>query len=134
MPTARRFTTTQLLHWCIAETDRDRAELIVSELAGNAARHGQANMIVHLSLGDHELRISVTDTGLSAASARPSSQTPQDEGGRGLQLVALLADWLDIRPQRHGWHAGVGVRISLHDGKGPADLPHTRMENSELDF
>ncbi|MBO3681418.1 ATP-binding protein [Streptomyces sp. NEAU-YJ-81] len=63
--TARRFVAANLARWRVAEADRDRAELIVSELAGNAARHGGTDMTVHLSLIDRDIRVDVIDTGRS---------------------------------------------------------------------
>jgi anti-sigma regulatory factor (Ser/Thr protein kinase) len=108
---ARKFTTTHLARWGVTDTDRDRAELIVSELAGNAVRHGRSDMTVHLSLIDRSLHIDVIDTG-RLRGARSGATTAADEAGRGLSLVGLVADWTDIRREKHGWQAHVGLRVA----------------------
>ena len=43
----RRFTTVQTAHWGLTADESSRAELIVSELAGNAVRHGRSDMQVY---------------------------------------------------------------------------------------
>ncbi|MEV5778720.1 ATP-binding protein [Streptomyces antimycoticus] len=106
--TARRFITAHLTRWRVAEEDRYRAELIVSELAGNAARHGGTDMTVHLSLVDRDIRVDVSDTGRSV-SPWPDSTTHPDEAGRGLYIVDRIADWTVIRPRKHGWQACAGI-------------------------
>ncbi|WP_432198217.1 ATP-binding protein [Streptomyces sp. bgisy027] len=108
---ARHFTTDHLARWGVRDADRDRAELIVSELAGNAVRHGRSDMTVRLSLIDSDLRIEVIDAGHPSC-ARSGTVIPTDEAGRGLRLVDLLADWTDIRREKHGWQACVGLRIA----------------------
>ncbi|WP_405864594.1 MULTISPECIES: ATP-binding protein [unclassified Streptomyces] len=109
--TARRFVTAHLIHWQVAQAEQDRAELIVSELAGNAARHGRTDMTIRISLVDRDLRIDVTDSG-SPASSRSLLPAPSDEAGRGLRLVGLLADWTAIRPHMQGWRACAGLHCS----------------------
>lgn len=108
---ARRFTIDHLTRWGVVDADRDRAELIASELVGNAVRHGGSDVTVHLSLVDGDLRIEVVDTG-GRSRARSCIITPTDEAGRGLRLVDSLADWTDIRRETHGWQVCVGLRIA----------------------
>ncbi|MEU9117171.1 ATP-binding protein [Streptomyces sp. NPDC048483] len=108
--TVRRFVLAQLNRWGVAEEDRDRIELIVGELAGNSARHGRAEMTVHLSLAGRNVCIDVLDTGRPTP-PRPHSTTPRDECGRGLGIVSVLADWTDMRHPRHGWRARAGFRV-----------------------
>ncbi|MGO4421365.1 ATP-binding protein [Streptomyces sp. MCAF7] len=47
--TARRFAVSLLARWGVAPEDQDSVLLIVGELAGNAAQHGRADMIVSLT-------------------------------------------------------------------------------------
>ncbi|MCZ4612405.1 ATP-binding protein [Streptomyces sp. Lzd4kr] len=108
---ARHFTTDHLARWRVKDTDRDRAELIVSELAGNAVRHGRSDMTVRLSLMDGDLRIEVIDGGCPSRT-RSCTEPPADEAGRGLSLVRLLADWTDIRRDAYGWQARVGLHVA----------------------
>ena len=67
----------------------DTCELLVSELATNALRHGRGNIRLRL-LRDTKLVCEVWDNGYAQPRQRRARDT--DEGGRGLQLVSLLAD------------------------------------------
>jgi two-component sensor histidine kinase len=67
----------------------DTVELLVSELATNALRHGRGDIRLRL-LMDATLVCEVWDNGYAQPRRRRASDT--DEGGRGLQLVSLLAD------------------------------------------
>ncbi|WP_329384631.1 ATP-binding protein [Streptomyces sp. NBC_01716] len=71
----------------------DTAALLLSELVTNALRHGSPpgrEIHVTVSRGDGLLRLEVEDAG----EALPHPRTPDlvDECGRGLALVAALAD------------------------------------------
>ena len=67
----------------------DTTELLVSELATNALRHGRGNIRLRL-LRDTKLVCEVWDNGYAQPRQRRARDT--DEGGRGLQLVSMLAD------------------------------------------
>jgi anti-sigma regulatory factor (Ser/Thr protein kinase) len=75
------------------------AALIASELVGNAVRHAtplrSGQLAVSWSVDPDGYQISVTDGGV-AGTTRPEISTRQasghDTGGRGLQIVAELAD------------------------------------------
>ena len=83
----------------------DLAELIVSELATNAIRHGHGVVHVCVSYANGELRVDVHDDGAS----RPARQqaTPDDESGRGL---AVLDGLIGL----HGGRRGVADDIAGH--------------------
>ncbi|MEV4457022.1 ATP-binding protein [Microbispora sp. NPDC049633] len=88
---ARRFITASLGAWPVVEP----AELIVSELATNAVRHTASarfggKFIVSLQAEPDQVWLGVTDEGGPEVPrlVRPAD----DEGGRGLLLVASLAD------------------------------------------
>ena len=99
---ARRFVTVFLAGWPVVET----AELIVSELATNAIRHSASNrfggrfhVLIH---SEHYLVwVGVADEGGPRA---PQMLAPdeQDERGRGLLLVATLADSYGVRGDETG--------------------------------
>lgn len=72
----------------------EAAALIVAELAANAATHGRVpgrDFEVRLALSPTRLRIEVSDT-LTERRPRCEQPSPLGEFGRGLVLVAALAD------------------------------------------
>ncbi|MFF1954786.1 ATP-binding protein, partial [Kitasatospora herbaricolor] len=64
-------------------------ELLVSELVTNALRHGRGDIRLRL-LRDRTVVCEVWDDGYAQPRQRRAQET--DEGGRGLQLVSLLAE------------------------------------------
>ncbi|GGS86738.1 ATP-binding protein [Streptomyces chromofuscus] len=88
---ARLLATEQLRTWGLP---LDPAQLIVAELANNAATHGRVpgrNFQLLLYVVGRTLRIEVTDTRGDRLPQRHLAD-PCDESGRGLTLVAALAD------------------------------------------
>ncbi|MFI2026585.1 ATP-binding SpoIIE family protein phosphatase [Streptomyces buecherae] len=83
---ARRHVTDQLDQWDL-EALADVAELIVSELVGNALRYGQGPGRLRLLQGER-LMIEVSDTGPDLPQIQHADVS--DEGGRGLQLINML--------------------------------------------
>ncbi|MER5635844.1 SpoIIE family protein phosphatase [Kitasatospora sp. NPDC002227] len=67
----------------------DTTELLVSELVTNALRHGRGEIRLRL-LRDRTMVCEVWDDGYAQPRQRRAQET--DEGGRGLQLVSLLAE------------------------------------------
>lgn len=85
----RRITEAHLHHWDLTALT-DNATLAVSELVTNAIRHGQGNPVgLRVTHSARELRIEVTDGTPTPARLRSASES--DETGRGLLLVAALA-------------------------------------------
>lgn len=75
----------------------DACELVASELAVNAVRHGRPPATLLLHRDGHSVRVEVTS---SAGTARPrvgslAEVDLQSSHGRGLAIVASLADDLD---------------------------------------
>lgn len=87
-PYARRFVTDTIGSW---ECDDvvDAAEVVVSELVGNAVRHGQRRFLVSLAREHEAVRIGVTDPSPQVPLIRPGSDDAI--GGRGMHLVAALS-------------------------------------------
>ncbi|MEV6759685.1 SpoIIE family protein phosphatase [Streptomyces sp. NPDC051105] len=85
---ARHSIRKQLAAWQLEELSVT-TELLVSELIGNVVRHARGPMAVRL-LRSRALICEVSDGSLSMPRIRRAADT--DEGGRGLQLVAAMAD------------------------------------------
>ncbi|MCZ4098955.1 ATP-binding protein [Streptomyces sp. SID13666] len=88
----RRITTTHLRYWRVPVDASEDIVVSVSELVTNALRYAPDDVVLTVRYADDELRIEVFDG--NPAPARPREAAEDDESGRGLFLVALLAgDW-----------------------------------------
>ncbi|WP_107048964.1 SpoIIE family protein phosphatase [Streptomyces sp. NRRL F-5630] len=108
---AREYTREQLAGWDL-EALADTTELLVSELVTNALRYGDGEIRLRLLL-DRSLVCEVWDEGLVQPRRRRAKDT--DEGGRGLQLVGLLAASWGSRRTPHG--KTVWFELGLPDGE-----------------
>ncbi|WP_306317655.1 MULTISPECIES: ATP-binding protein [unclassified Streptomyces] len=101
---ARRLFREQAASWALPEELTDTAELLLSELLTNAYRHARTpagrEIWTRAVLTDDRLRIQVTDAGDTLPV--PRTPSPEDESGRGLALVALLADEWGARERETG--------------------------------
>ncbi|MFB0614451.1 ATP-binding protein [Streptomyces sp. AGS-58] len=70
------------------------AQLVVSELLTNAAKHAPGPCALRLELLAGALRVSVTDTSREPLRRRP--RDPGRVGGHGLHLVAMLSRGLEV--------------------------------------
>lgn len=87
---ARELARKALTDWGLVD-HTDLAELIVSELATNALRHGAGPITVRLSyVSDRDLWLEVHDHGRGRPVLRKT--TADDEKGRGLALLDALMD------------------------------------------
>jgi anti-sigma regulatory factor (Ser/Thr protein kinase) len=89
----RRQVRRTLTRWGYSEDDADTAVLVCSELVTNAIQHAYAprqTFEVRLTATGKECQVEVSDT--SDTPPRPATPDPDDEGGRGLLLVAALAE------------------------------------------
>ncbi|MCG7209036.1 ATP-binding SpoIIE family protein phosphatase [Streptomyces arenae] len=84
---ARELVRDQLTHWGLDDLSTT-TELLVSELVGNVIRHAKGPLRLRL-LRSRILTCEVYDGSLSTPRIRHA--TYNDEGGRGLQLVAALS-------------------------------------------
>nr|WP_241841350.1 ATP-binding protein [Streptomyces sp. CB01883] len=91
---ARRLVTTQINDWAVddrADNDlADTAELLVSELVTNALRHTRGPLRLNLRWEAGRLLCEVEDTE-STDPVRVAAD-PDAEGGRGAELIDMLAD------------------------------------------
>ncbi|GAB7181178.1 SpoIIE family protein phosphatase [Kitasatospora sp. Ki12] len=91
-PTSVAKAREQACSWLLArglEELVDTTELLVSELVTNALKHGRGEIRLRL-LRERGLVCEVWDDGYAQPRQRRAQET--DEGGRGLQLVSLLAE------------------------------------------
>jgi GAF domain-containing protein/anti-sigma regulatory factor (Ser/Thr protein kinase) len=110
---AARAALRGLLHE--AQLDAEAAELLVSELVGNAVRHAQpSDVLLRGRLTDGLLRVEVQDRSSHLPSVGPPPPW-ESETGRGLLLVETLAErwgaqalpagkhlWFELRPEPLG--------------------------------
>jgi anti-sigma regulatory factor (Ser/Thr protein kinase) len=117
---ARAFVRRELTDVCPPDLV-DVAELLVSELVTNAVLHARTPLRVDLDSGPRGVRVAVTDG--SSTLPRVRDHTPGASTGRGLQMVASLADawgtdldgegktvWFELSP------AGLAAAHSMADG------------------
>ena len=96
---ARAWVREQLTVWQVQQIG-ELAELLVSELVTNALRHATRPITLTLLLLDQIVTIAVGDGDTPLPRLRKVSDA--DEGGRGLQLVAMLASRWGARPTPDG--------------------------------
>jgi len=101
---SRLLTRTALAAWGAGSpTDgrlADSAEIVVSELVTNAVRHGSGAVSLALVLTAEALQISVSDGG--AALPAPRQARADEQGGRGLQIVAALCESWQVTTRLRG--------------------------------
>lgn len=87
---ARAFVAKQLR---ARSVDVEDALLMVSELATNSVRHARSNFDITISWPSSRIvRIAVTDHGGAADEPRVRNPSAKEPSGRGLQIVAKLAE------------------------------------------
>ncbi|MFE9049166.1 ATP-binding protein [Streptomyces rubiginosohelvolus] len=139
---ARLLAVEQLRAWEVSPGVTERAEQIVAELANNAALHGRVqgrDFRLTLTLDTGILHIAVTDArgnqlpSLSASADR--GPLPDGESGRGLLLVAALADRWGTDPYPPGGKT-VWTEITLAPieagavASGPGRVGRSRFADS----
>lgn len=101
----------------------DDIELVTSELMTNAIRHtpsGAAGSLVTLRIRGREgwARIEVADLG-SPSWAEPGPATVEDERGRGLGIIQMLADRSGREPENDGQVSWAEIHWDVPSGAGP---------------
>lgn len=96
---ARRLVRAALTVWGLDELADDGA-LIVSELVSNAVQHARSRTIRVVVTRPETARVYIGVVDKSRACPEPREPCEEDESGRGLVLVGLLADgWgTDVLP------------------------------------
>ncbi|WP_317446913.1 ATP-binding protein [Streptomyces collinus] len=107
--TARRVVRDLLTVWGVAETVRDDAALVLSELVTNALVHAAGERVVCRVRGAADrVRLEIEDQNRGRALPFPRKPGPDEQNGRGLFLVAALSDDWGVtlapgRPARIVW-------------------------------
>ncbi|MFJ3924790.1 ATP-binding protein [Streptomyces sp. NPDC090022] len=111
---ARALVRGQLTHWAVDEDTADTAELLLSELVTNAVRHSRSpqgrDLGVRLARYDGVLRVEVADAG-PLVKLTPQVVADWDERGRGLAIVAALAERWGQCPRLHGIGKAVWAEV-----------------------
>ncbi|MET8809852.1 ATP-binding protein [Streptomyces sp. NPDC004546] len=108
---ARLWATGVLTLWGLSTDDRGTAELVISELAGNAVLYGHSEMAIRLAQHKDQLRMCVTDSGARSAQQLAVPQE-LDEHGRGLAIVQALAESIEVTREPGGWRVGAVLHVS----------------------
>ncbi|AOR36400.1 hypothetical protein BFF78_39860 [Streptomyces fodineus] len=92
------------------------AQLVVSELLTNAAKHAPGPCALHLTLlpDAAALRITVTDTSTAPPVRRPPD--PRRVGGHGLHLVAMLSRGFEVTWLPYGKRVSATVPLTAEEG------------------
>ena len=100
VPAARGVTADVLRGWLVSDHTREIAELVVSELVGNAVEHGGGGTEIALTLVRHTLRIDVIDN--NPGQPVMLSPGPIEDRHRGLLIVAALSTRWGTEPLGNG--------------------------------
>ncbi len=93
---------------------RERLELCVSELAANCVLHAATSFTVTITRTDC-VRIEVTDSG--PGSAEPRTPDDRHPHGRGLRIIAALADEWGVLPTPIAPGKTVWLKFELFDAR-----------------
>ena len=107
---ARAFARDALEGWGLGALSDDML-LVVSELIGNSLRYGASPVVVTIWRVAGQVRVNVTDGGAGAPLTVPSMAASDAVSGRGLAIVAAVADDLDVSPARDT--GGLSVTVSF---------------------
>lgn len=124
---SRTLLAEQARAWKVPDDVADTAVLLLSELMTNAVRHGRVpagrEVAARCVLDGDVFRVEVADA--SEALPCPREAGPDDESGRGLALVELLADAWGACPRPYGIGKAVWFELALSDasqGRTPEDF------------
>ncbi|MGW0884935.1 ATP-binding protein [Streptomyces sp. NPDC002671] len=121
---ARTLLREQATSWKLPDEVTETAVLLLSELMTNAYRHAKVSpgreIWTRVILETDRLRVSVADANDRLPTPREASA--DDETGRGLHLVAALADNWGAEPRTCGIGKTVWFEISHKPGDAHGDM------------
>lgn len=116
---ARTLFREQATSWKLPDEVTETVVLLLSELMTNAYRHAKVSpgreIWARCALDDDRILVWVTDANDALPSPRRASL--HDESGRGLALVAALADDWRAAPREHGTGKTVCFELRLAQGR-----------------
>jgi anti-sigma regulatory factor (Ser/Thr protein kinase) len=115
---ARRFIRDFCTAADLGEDACEKASLLVSELVTNAVVHGRSRATLIAARPEGRLRVAVLDNDVRLPEG-PQPANPDAEGGRGLRIVAAVADRWGVETTDEG--KSVWFEIDLD---GPASSAH----------
>jgi signal transduction histidine kinase/DNA-binding response OmpR family regulator/anti-sigma regulatory factor (Ser/Thr protein kinase) len=110
---ARHFALSMMRAWGVSAHALFDVQLLVSELVTNARRHGRPPAELRLLRAAGEILIEVHDCGSTLPT--PRNAGPAEESGRGLRLIAAMAERWGTRPDVDGKSVWCTVRIGERD-------------------
>ncbi|MEU6757584.1 ATP-binding protein [Streptomyces sp. NPDC046685] len=122
VPVARAKARALAREWGLLLDVADSLEWVVTELVTNAVIHGRATrgsrVVVAYHLDGERLRVEVRDaaSGMPRVGSSVSEDGDAPEGGRGLQIVATLADDWGVTPRVIGKSVWVELALSSKEG------------------
>ncbi|MFD8520344.1 ATP-binding protein [Streptomyces capillispiralis] len=114
VPAARQYVRKALADWGVTDELADAVTLSANELVTNAVTHCRvsfAHVMVSLTLCGPELVLEVADPDRDRL-PRLHDPGPDEEGGRGLALVAALADDWGHRQEPYAKHVWARFRLT----------------------
>ncbi|MFD6996392.1 ATP-binding protein [Streptomyces mirabilis] len=131
---ARTLFRQQAASWALPEDITETAELLLSELMTNAYRHAKVSpgreIWARCVLTEDRLRVTVTDANDRLPTPREAS--PKEESGRGLTLVAMLADEWGVEKREGGIGKVVWFEVQLTQQPCLPDLPHSQPFGEQI--
>ncbi|MBQ0986549.1 ATP-binding protein [Streptomyces sp. F63] len=120
---ARDRVITQIRAWGVrlGEGQQDAVRLVTSELITNAVVHAGGFITVGLHLSEGRLLLVVYDG--NPEPPKRLTTTEDDEGGRGLALVGLLAARHGWEPTRHGKRVWAEFAVPAPNPAAPGGVP-----------
>ncbi|MYW68411.1 ATP-binding protein [Streptomyces sp. SID8379] len=118
---ARHLFREQAASWALPQEVAETAELLLSELMTNAYRHAKTpagrEIWARAILTRDRLRVQVTDA--SDVLPAPRTASSEEESGRGLALVEMLAGEWGAEPRQEGVGKVVWFELGLGSPKSP---------------
>lgn len=108
----------------------DSVQLVASELVTNAVLHARTTLTLGICQNQQSLVVAVGDRATErhpAGSRSPQADVALGESGRGMTIVATLADDFGWRPRTDAEGKIIWALFELTETRGPVSPPHRMM-------